>query len=285
MSDSINIIVKGVDNAGSDAPSVKSFLEQINNCLEALTSIDVALDNTGNSPIIWKITNLTKNSPLSVEITPYAVNCGVNITDRVALVKAQTFESLDAIINNKIKPHYLGNNTIAKLRNFAELQTSNALLETTIAFDESKILIMDKSTSQKALANIIKIQAENKKPYQEYGSIEGYIAKIEKSNKNQHIIWIRTRLDEKPVKCLSNNNSFNEVGHLEVEKIWQNLRVLFSGIIYYKSLGEIESLIVDEVKIFPSDSMLPSMESIIDNNFTNGIESLEYLRQMRQDDY
>lgn len=120
-------------------------------------------------------------------------------------------------------------------------------------------------------------------PYRELGSVEGAITRIERDGHGRSIVWLKTRLDGDDVKCVAAGNAANRIGHVEIERVWEGLRVRITGILTFKGLGKLQEVSADNVQFFESDDKLPALNDILDTEFAKGVESVTYLKSLRSE--
>jgi len=295
MAEPIKITIKGSGTDGNDAPTVDDLLWQIQDFAAILKQVDSAISgNIDEQNIVWRVTNVTKNSPLSFELTPYPLNPQMNIDMRANSVVVATSNALNSIQTKAERPRYANDkvlNRVEKLFN----RVANGLDETTIDFGNYKEVgpvgnpkrvrpvALRRREAVKTVERIHAIKKPKDLPYRELGSVEGTITRIERDGMGRSIVWLKTRLDGDNVKCVAAGNAANKIGHVEVERVWEGLRVRITGIISYKGLGKLHEVSADNVQFFKDDGELPSIDDIIDPNFTNGVESVTFLRKLRQD--
>jgi hypothetical protein len=286
MADPIKITIKGTDSSGVDAPTVDDLLAQIQDFVAVLKGVESAISNGSDDEIIWRVTNVTKNSPLAFELTPYPRQYAMNIDSRAEQVILNTYTGFQSLTERGERPAYFSDAVIAKAEKVCE-RVTNGLEGTTFDFSRyssAPIIILSRQTATKSIKNIAAVKTPTPISYRELGSIEGYITTIEKDGYGRPIVWIKTRLDSQIVKCVADGDVLNRIGHIEVEKVWEGLRVRIFGTIFYKALGKIESIYSDRVQFFDDDSKLPSIDKIIDPTFAAGIESATYLKRIRDDE-
>lgn len=282
----IKITVKGNDDSGVDAPTVDDLLMQIQDFVSVLRGLDAAVAEDGKEEIVWRVTDVTKNSPLAFEITPFPRHFATNIDNRVEKVVASTAAGLHMLAERGERPAYFSDAIINKAEKVYQ-RVTNGLAETTLDFSAYKSvspITISKQNAEKSKKNISAVKEPAPMSYRELGSIEGFITKAEKDGYGRPIVWIKTRLDNQEVKCVADGDALNRIGHIEVERVWKGMRVRVFGDISYKALGKIEKIEPDAVQFFDDDSSLPSIEAIVDPTFAEGLESVEYLRQLRKDD-
>ena len=92
---------------------------------------------------------------------------------------------------------------------------------------------------------------------------------------------MKLRVSGETVKCIAKGGAQTEVEHHEIADIWKNKRVRVFGTIYYKALGQIMQVESDAVQFLPPSKELPRASEIVDENFTGGLKSEEYLERLR----
>ena len=278
----IKIMIKGSDNHGGDAPTVKDLFNQILEHLKILREIETEIFGVGQEQLEWRVTNLTKNSPLSVEITPSPKVYGKNIDNRANKVVGATAYGLRELGRGSERPRYFTDKIIRRV-NRINVRVTNGLASTEINFsgyDEQKIFI-DKEIAETTIKNIENLKAQSQKPYRELGSVEGHVKAVKYNKDGLFVITLTARIDGRDIKCTSSDAGLDNIVRLAVGEVINGLRVRVFGTLYYKILGVIDKVDVDRVELFTPRDQLPTIEDLIDPDFTNGVDSVEYIRRMR----
>ena len=121
------------------------------------------------------------------------------------------------------------------------------------------------------------------RPYRELGSVEGLVKTVGCDGYGRPIVTITTRLDGQDVKCIASDAGLDKIAHLAVSKVIRGLRVRIHGVLFYKTpafLGHIE---VDRTELFLAEDELPNIDELIDKEFTGGLSSVEFIKQVRAD--
>ena len=285
MADPIKITIKGSGADGNDAPTVDDLLLQIQDFAAILKGIDSAISGKPEQNIVWRVTNVTKNSPLAFELTPYPINPQMNIDERAEDVIVATSNALTLVQTKAERPKHANDrvlNRVEKLFN----RVANGLDETVVDFGEyekAEPVILSKREATETVKRINEIKKPKELNYRELGSVEGIITRIERDGHGRSIVWLKTRLDDENVKCIAAGNAANRIGHVEIERVWEGLRVRITGILTYKGLGILQEVTADNVQFFESDDKLPAIDDILDAEFAKGVESVTYLKNLRQD--
>ena len=285
MAKPITISIEGKYTDGRDAPTVEDLLNQVQDFVSILHQVEAAFADDGSQELVWLVTNATRNSPITLEVTPVPSTFGMNVDRRAANVIDATARGLYKLSESSEPPVYFNDAAIASAER-VNSRVTNGLATTTIDFREyerAPIIELTPENAIQAISNIKKNRSPKPIAYRELGSIEGYIARIEIDGFGRPLIWIRTRLDNELVKCVSRNHGLDRIGHLEVSEVLKGLRVLVHGNIHYRDLEEIRDIDTEGVQIFPPDHALPDKDAIVSPNFTSGIEASEYLRALRED--
>jgi hypothetical protein len=281
----IKIIVKGTNSGGADAPTVEDLLSQIQDFVSVLHGVEEAVSDGQGQEIEWRVTDVTKNSPLAFEVTPFPKQHAMNINNRAYEVVRATSAGFSALASGGERPLYFSNALIGKVEKLFE-RVANGLSETVIdlsAYTGAADISVHKSTVPAAIKNLHLFKNPEPVSYRELGSVEGFITRVELDGFNRPIVWLRKRIDGEVIKCVSKGRGLDRIGHFEVAEVLKGLRVQMFGLIHYKDLEKVASVEVDGVHVFPSDADLPDMYDIVAPGFTKGIEASEYLRRLRED--
>lgn len=278
-------MVKGSDVGGNDAPTVEDLLAQIQDLIGVLKSVEEAVADDGKREIVWKVTDVTRNSPLRFEITPFPKTFAMNINSRAERVVRTTAIGLRSLASGGERPEYFTDEIVARAEKVYE-RVTNGLAATAVDFSnypDAPPVEITKETVKTAIAAIHTFRAPTPVPHRELGSVEGTISRVELDGHQRPVVWLRARLDGSAVKCIASDRSLDRIGHYEVAEILRGMRVAIYGVVNYRDLEEISSIEVDGIHVFADDSDLPGFERIVSPNFTRGVESCEYLEAVRQD--
>ncbi len=285
MAKAITITVKGTDEGGSDAPTVEDLLAQIQDLIGVLKGVEEAVAEDGKRELVWKVTNVTRNSPLRFEITPFPKTYAMNIDQRAARVVETTALGLQRLASGGKRPEYFTDEIVARAEKVYE-RVTNGLAATAVDFSnyrDAPPVEITKETVRAAIATIHTFRAPSPVPHRELGSVEGIISRVELDGHQRPVVWLRARLDGSAVKCVATDGALDRIGHYQVAQILRGMRVTMFGVVNYKDVEEISSIDVDGIHVFANDIDLPGFEEILSPNFTRGLEASEYLEALRQD--
>lgn len=284
MAKPIRITVRGNDNHGDDAPTVQDLLCQIQDQVDLMRGVEAAIATDGREELDWRVTNVTKNSPITFELTPSAKTYGTNIDNRASQVVVSVAKGLASLGSSDKRPPFFTDAVIKKLKRVVE-RVTNGLAATEIDFSGYGELpySLDADSARLTSSRISKIIEPSGKPHKELGSIEGFVKTVGRDGYGRPLIQLNTRLDGTDVKCTSTDGGLDKIGHLEVKKVIRGLRVKVYGILYYKNAFTLDRIDVERVELFEKGGSLPTIDDILEPNFTDGVEAVEYLKQLRAD--
>ena len=285
MAKPIKIVVSGNEIDGQDAPTVEDLLAQIQDVVNVLKGVEEAIALDGKREIIWRVTNVTKNSPLTFEITPFPKTHAMNIDRRAEQVVTSSASGLGALASGGERPAYFSNELMDRVEKVYQ-RVTNGLSATKIDFGgyvDAPAVEISKPTVRAAVASIKRFQSPTAVTHKELGSIEGVISRVELDGNNRPVVWLRSRLDGQTIRCAPSGGALDHIGHYEVAEVLRGMRVIMYGVVNYKSLEDVASIDVDRIHVFAPDSELPGFEKIVSPNFTKGVEASDYLEAVRQD--
>ena len=283
MAEPIKITVKGTDVGGQDAPTVEDLVSQIQDLIVVLHGVEEAISENGAKEIVWRVTNVTRNSPISFEITPFPKNHAMNIDRRAEKVVTSTAKGMNLLATGRDRPAYFSEMVIDKVEKVYE-RVTNGLAATAIDFSnylDAPTLEIDKSTSRTVVSEIRAHRLPKAAPHKELGSVEGTISRVELDGFGRPIIWLRSRLDGQIIKCVATGGALDRIGHYEVGEVLQGMRVSVNGTIHYKDLELISTVDVEGVHVFPDDTELPDYHDVVSPGFTRGMEACAFLEALR----
>ncbi len=280
MANPIRVTIKGSDATGTDAPTVDDLLEQIRDFVEVLRGVERAVTADSANELVWRVTDVTMNSPINVELTPFPTNPAIFIGARADAVEQATARGFAALRQGEVRPSYFTDDVLPKARRMYA-RVLNGLADTKIAFgnEQNEDIQIDQPIARKVQAAAIAIEPV---PYRELGSVEGFVSRAELDGFGRAILRFRARLDNSDIKAVATGKAFGQLEAMRLSDIWQGVRVRVHGTISYKSLGQIDGIIASGIEIL-DQANLPSLDDINDTNFSGSLTSEEYLEELRND--
>jgi hypothetical protein len=279
MSRTIKLSVKA--RGEIDSPTVEDLLDQVRDYFDILRGVEQAIAEDGANVIDWRIVAATTNSPISFEAQAFAREHGVNVDQRAELVARHTALGLFQLETTNERPSYFTNKTLMRAENlFARV--TNGLERTSINFgDDLPKIEITPAIARRATDNVRTILRPENKPYEELGSAEGYVDSIEKDAYNRPIVRVRLRLTGEIVKCFVKGSALKALEDRQIGDVWRHRRVQLFGKLKFKTLGVLNQIEANEVRFLRGSDELPSIDDIIDENFTGGLSTEDYLIRVR----
>ena len=285
MTKPIKITVTGTDNRGDDAPMVQDLLSQIQDQVDILQAVEGAIFDDGKEKIIWRVTDVTKNSPITFEITPYPKTHEMDVQSRINNVIVATANGLQMLLIQGDRPPHFTDAVLKKIENISK-RVTNGLAGSKVDFSEYEDAPQCELThdvAAKTVKKIAEIRAPAHHLHREIGSVEGYIKTVGRDGLGRPVLTLATRIDGTDVKCVSSDGGLDKISHLEVGAVTQGLRVRAHGLLHFKSPGVLDRIEVERVECFEKEDDLPTIQDLIDPEFTGGLEAVEYMRLKRDD--
>ena len=268
----------------TDAPSVEDFLDQVRDYVDILRGVEEAVAGAPGSAIVWRVVEASRSSPVMFGVEAFPKHYATNIDQRTALVVGETARGLSALKSRAERPKFFTNDVMRKARKVAE-RVTNGIGRTKADFgpnlpsDE-----LTQATAQNVIRNVDAALAGPLKPYQEIGSVEGYLTGVELDGFGRRVAYVRERVTGETVKCVIPKSAPQLAFDLSAKPIgdvWRRIRVLVSGRIHYNGTGKIDRVEATDVQFLRTRAELPQIDEVIDENFTNGMRSEEYLERLR----
>jgi hypothetical protein len=278
MAQPIKIRIRG--SGALDAPTVADFLDQLRDLIGILEGVDQALEGGGGA-IEWRVTQATTNSPIAIEATPFPKQFGVNVDHRVALVKAAAANGLRALTTDATRPPYFNQAVLGRAKKVAE-RVTNGLAETDVLWgDGAPEFALTPTVAVEVARNAELVLKPKVRPYTERGTLEGYHDGIDPHPQGKHVLYVRSRRTGERVKCILTRDAFEDVRHREIEEVLQGRRVQVRGALHFKAPHNLDFVTAEHVRIMPRREELPTLDEIIDPNFTGGLSTEDYLEAVR----
>jgi len=266
----------------TDSPTVEDLLDQIRDYFEILNGVEEAVAVDGRRAVDWRVVKATTNTPIEIELAAFPKDFGVNIDHRADKITKYTALGLHALQTRGDRPDYFTDEVLTRAERLFG-RVTNGLDQTVIDFGpDLPLLNLTPAHANRAIANARAAITPKARPYKELGSVEGHIQKIERDGFGRRILWIRERLTSETVKCLVSGEAERELEHHQFKDVWRFRRVRVYGTLYYKGLGLLKEVDAIRVSFMPLDnSGLPTVDDILDKDFTGGLTSEEYLARLR----
>lgn len=283
MTKPIRVIITGPNEGRTDAPTVEDLLGQIKDFVDVLHGVEKAAQPERTKHLVWRVTDATMNSPITLELTPYGEGPVAEIAQCVDVVERAVADGMRALHLGNARPKYFTEAVLEKTRKI-HARVMNGLSDTALRFDgtiESADIVIDRKAAISVETAMEKARAIDSIPYRELGSVEGYVTKPELDGKGRAILRFKSRLNGAEIKAYADGEAFRQVEALRLSDVWDGARVRVYGLIIYKTLGQIEHINATGIEVLDRDSTLPSIDDILDPTFTGHLTSEEFIARQR----
>jgi hypothetical protein len=265
----------------TEAPTVDDLLDQVRDYFDILEGVEQAIAEDGSNAIEWRIVKAQTKSPIQFEARAFSRDFAVNVDQRAEMVAQQTAIGLHQLRERGERPAYFTDRVLAKAERLFE-RVTNGLDGTTVDYGPGlPALDLTPRDAKIAAANTRSVLKPEARPYEELGSIEGFVQSIERDGHGRHIVWVHHRLTGESIKCIVSGDALRELEKHQIRDVWRGRRVQVIGRLYYKGLGLLSQVDAIAVRFLRDRSELPDVDDILDDNFTGGLSTEEFLARLR----
>ena len=280
MARKIKLILKARGEV--DSPSVEDFLDQLRDYFEILEGVEQAIAD-GTNAIEWRVVGAMTNSPIAIEFEAYSKEFALDVSQRAKMVEGHTFLGLHQLRQGRERPAFFSDKVLERAKRFFE-RVTNGLERTVIEYDDFPPLELTRHIAHAAAENTRAVLEPPDRPHDEWGSIEGAARGIDRDARGNLILWVHSRLTGDVVKCFVSGEAAEELADHKIRDVWRNRRVLVYGKLHYKGPGRLTQVEAIKIRFLRDRSELPDVDDILDENFTGGMRSEDYLARLRDGD-
>jgi hypothetical protein len=279
MSKTIKLSIRA--RGPTDSPTVEDLLDQLRDYFAILEGVEEAVAEDGRRALEWRIVKASTNTPITIEAVAFPKDFAVNVDRRAEIVTRHTALGLSLLERGVERPPYFTEQVLLRAEKLFE-RVTNGLSETRIDYGpELPALDITPTVARIAANNTRNALTPKAKPYKELGSIEGNAQSIERDGFGRRILWVRYRLTGDSIKCVVSGEAERELEHHQIKDVWRYRRVQVYGMLYYKGLGILKEVEAIRVRFLRDRTELPSVDDILDPDFTGGMKSEDYLARLR----
>jgi hypothetical protein len=280
MSRTLKIRIRGSDSS-TDAPTVDDLTDQLRDYFNLLGEIEQVLADDGQGAIEWRVVHAVTASPITFTVEAFPRQFAVNVDARADHVIDQTFLGVQHLQNSSTRPSYFTDKALAIAQRMFE-RVTNGLDKTEVELGDGTALVSITPTiARTATQNVRAILMPVTKPYKELGSIEGYFQNVGQDGYGRRLLFVRSRLTGDDVKCFVSGEAEKQLAHCEIGDVWRRRRLEVVGLLHFKGPGRISQVDAYRLRFFRTKDELPRTDEILDDNFTGGLSSEQYLERLR----
>jgi hypothetical protein len=265
---------------GTDAPSVDDLFDQLRDYIDILRGVEAAIAEDGQNAIDWRVIDAGKSSPVSMVFGAFPRQYAVNIDRRTDAVLQRTAGGLATLRTRAERPPYFTDHVLQRARRTFE-RVTNGLDLTEVQFGGLPPLTITPTIARQAANNARVALTPLERPYRELGSIDGLTQAAESDGFGRKLLYVKNRLNGESVKCILSGQALEVVQEHRIAEVYRPIRIRIFGVIYYRGLGRVFQMEGNTVEFVPPRSELPSVDDILDETFTGGLRSEDYLDRLR----
>jgi hypothetical protein len=249
----------------SEFVSVSAFVSVVQNTLEILHGLDIAISENPSGVLEWRIAEVSLNSPLTMTIFAEAED-ETGVDRQVVSAYSEGLEHLDK--DGETVPTYFNDALLEKARKLVSVLNDGVAK---IAFVSSWTDPVE--PSQRVAAHVDRLLPPD---HEEWGSIEGKLEVLSIHGGASFNIW--NVISGARVTCRIPSEMLDEA-HAAFGK-----RTAVQGKIRYDRRGKPVSISVHHIRILREQSELPQSRDLEGIDITGGIDPVEHVRRLRDGD-
>lgn len=230
----------------------------------------------------WRLERASASSPFTVIAVAESLDPQIDVSVQAQKVKSQVSSGIRDLIQHSTLPSWMGPDAINLARSIFN-RTHNGIAVTEIEFTPTETIAIDRPRANAAIDAIAGISAINVEDLGErkaFGEIQGQMVAAGRY-RNRPAIQIRTEqygfvwcvLSEKVVARFGTEHRMKEV--------WEGRMLGVQGRLIYGKGGKLSQIEVTDIREVEGAPPL-DLASVLDPNFTAGLDPVEYLRQFHE---
>jgi hypothetical protein len=232
----------------------------------------------------WRLERASAGSPFTVIAVAEPLNPTVDVTPHVMRVKAEVSRGMRDFIHRGIPPRWMDPEGVLVFRRLL-LRIQNGVGRTDINFEtvanEPDVVSIDRAQAEaglRAIAALNIMDAEDVPERESFGEIEGLMVAAGRY-RGRPAVQIRTELYGF-VWCVLTPNVIERFGEEhKMAEVWQGKTVGVYGRLSYAAGGQLRRVEVIDMREITAAPPI-NLDSILDPNFTSGMDPHEYLQRL-----
>ena len=280
MSRKVKIRIRG-SGGDTDAPTVDDLADQLRDYFSLLQEVEQAIADDGQGAIVWRVVHAVTASPITFTVEAFPRQFAVNVDSRATYVVERTFSGVIKLQDTAERPPFFTDSALGIAKRLFE-RVTNGLDRTDFELDDGTSLVsLTPTIARAASQNVRAILEPVAKPYKEFGSVEGYFQNVGQDGYGRRVLWVRTHLTGDEVKCFVAGEAEKQLAHCEIGDVWKRRRLEVVGLLHFRGPGRIAHVDAHRLRFFRTRDELPSTDDILDENFTGGLATEDYLERLR----
>ena len=250
----------------------EAFLEVFRDSLTLLQAMDKSLAVHGSETIRWRIANASKNSPLTATLVGDAKSR--EVLTHSANVSKICVLGIAGLSRSSEVPQHFNEETLRLVTRFGRVRAKGI---TGVRFSYDNVVVdVTRDVTRNAHKAIQRLQVQSSS-LRDFGTVEGTLTTVTSKQGTQfHVV---DSLTGQSITCYFSSEEIEN----KVRTAWKG-RVCVSGELRMDKLtGDITSVQVHDVE--PIQTEPTDWDALPKVDFTGGVESSEYIRNLRDDSY
>jgi hypothetical protein len=257
---------------------VSDAMQQVLDLIRLYEQADQGGDDPDSTSYVWRLESASTNSPFRISALAEARDLVTDVTPRVQRAKAAVSSGLRGLVERNELAPWMGREAMAVARSmFARNQNGIGLTE--IAFDDQNRLVINRGVADSGIRAIEAIDPTSLDVVvgsrEAWGEIQGTMVAAGRY-KNKAAVQMLTD-QYGAVWCQLSDREVHDLGdNVKIGTVWEGKTIGVEGRLMYSAVGKL--LILDAKVRIVADVPLISLESVLDPDFTSGLDPVEYLR-------
>ena len=257
---------------------VADAMQQVLDLLRLYEQADQGGDEPDGTSYVWRLERASTNSPFTISALAEARDMVTDVAPRVQRAKAAVASGLRGLVERNELAPWMGREAMAVARSvFARNQ--NGIGETEIAFDDHNKFVINRGLADSGIRAIEAIDPTNVDAFvgsrEAWGEVQGPMVAAGRY-KNKAAVQMMTD-QYGAVWCQLSDSEVHDLGdNVKIGTVWEGKTIGVEGRLMYSAVGKLQ--ILDAKVRIVDDVPLISLESVLDADFTSGLDPVEYLR-------
>ena len=262
--------------------SVADAMQQVIDLLRLYEEAENAIASEPDA-FVWRLERASTNSPFTVVARAEGGDAAVDVDAHVRRVKSEVSAGVRGLVLHGHRPPWMGPAAIS-VASALFARTRNGIGRTEIESGPGEILTISRPQAERALSALEGMTAINVvadvSDREVWGEIQGVMVAAGRY-RNKPALQIKT--DQYGFFWCQLSNDLAEPFGAEhtMSEVWEGQTLGVEGRLYYAKDGKLSWILATGVRVI--DAVPPiDLDSVLDPNFTAGLDPTEYLRQLHE---
>jgi hypothetical protein len=230
---------------------------------------------------VWRLQSASANSPFTVVAVAEALEAGADVSDYVGAVKKATYDALEKCSEGLPAPAWVTSQTADALYSFFR-RNANGVASTLVDFEgDVGSIQIDYDDVENALPVLITpelFDEENIPTRTVFGELDGRLVSVGRYQRRPAVQLI-TPLYGTVWGVLPDHLVKEYGGEQTIGDVWKGKRLVLFGRMKFPKGGK-RPYRIDVESIRPKETPKLDIESVLDPDFTAGLDPVEYLERL-----